>query len=105
VDCINTGGEKVHAPEVVDVLTSHPGVLDACVFGVPHPRLGNTVAAIVALRPGARLPEVLAHASDRLAKFKAPTVAVQAPVPRTPAGKVDLAAAHALIAGHSSEGA
>ncbi len=105
VDCINTGGEKVHAPEVVDVLTSQPGVIDACVFGIPHARLGSAVAAVVHLRSGASLTEVLMVTSDRLARFKTPTVAVQAPVPRTAVGKVDLAAARALIDDHCPEGA
>lgn len=104
-DCINTGGEKVYAPEVTEVLTSHPAVVDAAVFGLPCPRFGSTVAALLHLRPDACLDTVLAHARAGLASFKIPTVVLNVPViPRTAAGKVDLAAARALITAAAPEG-
>lgn len=49
--CINTGGEKVHAEEVEEVLKRHRGVADAAVVGVPDERLGQVVAAVVELLP------------------------------------------------------
>jgi acyl-CoA synthetase (AMP-forming)/AMP-acid ligase II len=51
--CVNTGGEKVFPEEVDGALKSHPGVFDALVIGVPDERLGQRVAALVQLRPGA----------------------------------------------------
>jgi fatty-acyl-CoA synthase len=99
-DCLNTGGEKVWAPEVAEVLTDHPAVTDAAVVGIPHPRLGTAVAALIHLHDtAATTADVLAYARTRLAGYKLPTtvVAVSA-VPRTGAGKVDLAAARALAA-------
>jgi 3-oxocholest-4-en-26-oate---CoA ligase len=49
-DCINTGGEKVYAPEVAEVLLTHPAVTDVAVFSMPHPRLGEAVTALIAGR-------------------------------------------------------
>src|SRR5947199_7667920 len=50
-DIINRGGQKVSPLEVEEVLLSHPAVLEAGVFAVPHPTLGENVAAVVVLRP------------------------------------------------------
>ncbi|OLT21827.1 hypothetical protein BJF78_33840 [Pseudonocardia sp. CNS-139] len=51
---INTGGEKVYADEVELALHEHPAVRDAIVLGVPDPRWGSAVAAVVSLERGAR---------------------------------------------------
>jgi 3-oxocholest-4-en-26-oate---CoA ligase len=88
---------------VAEVLASHPSVLDAAVFALPHPRLGSTVTALLQLRPGTRIDAVLDHARGQLAGYKQPTIAIGVPaVPRTSAGKVDLTltAARALAAAH-----
>ncbi len=100
-ECINTGGEKVYAPEVADTLRQHPGVRDALVLGVPHPRFGQTVTALVQLSPGTTTDVVREHARAHLAGFKVPTVVIGVPaIPRTGAGKPDLATAHAVAAQH-----
>jgi long-chain acyl-CoA synthetase len=52
-DLIIRGGYNVYPREVEEVLYEHPDVLEAAVIGVPHPELGEEVAAAVALRPGA----------------------------------------------------
>lgn len=102
VECINTGGEKVWAPEVADVLRHHPGVRDALVVAVPDPRLGHAVAALVELHPGTTPPQVQAHARQRLAGYKVPTTVVAvAALPRTAAGKPDLATARVLAEQHT----
>ena len=54
-EVINRGGQKVAPGEVEEVLLSHPDVVEAAVFSVPHARLGADVAAAVVLRPGATL--------------------------------------------------
>jgi len=52
-ELINRGGEKISPFEIEKVLLSHPDVLEAVAFAVPHPRLGEDVGAAVVLRPGA----------------------------------------------------
>lgn len=50
--CINTGGEKVFPEEVEQALKAHAAVFDALVVGVPDPRWGERVVAVVSLRDG-----------------------------------------------------
>lgn len=52
-DMIVRGGENVYCAEVEAVLHAHPEVVDAAVLGIPHPVLGEEVAAVVRLRPRA----------------------------------------------------
>ena len=51
-EIINRGGEKVAPLEVDNVLSAHPAVAQALTFAMPHPRLGEEVAAAIVLRPG-----------------------------------------------------
>jgi acyl carrier protein len=73
-EMINRGGEKVSPREVDDVLTAHPAVARAVTFPVPHPTLGEDVAAAIVLRPRAHASEdeIRRFVSDRLAVFKVP---------------------------------
>jgi acyl-CoA synthetase (AMP-forming)/AMP-acid ligase II len=93
---INTGGEKVYTKEVEDVLLDTPEVVDAVVVGVPDPRWGEAVAALVVLAgdPGASSlrPEELAdRVGSRLAGYKKPRhVLVVDSLRRGPNGKVEL---------------
>jgi long-chain acyl-CoA synthetase len=85
------GGYSVFPPEVEGVLLGHPDVAEAAVIGLPHPELGEEVAAFVALRPGARASadELTAYCRDRLAAFKYPrSVTLLAELPRSATGKV-----------------
>ena len=90
---INTGGEKVFAEEVENVVRRHPSVEDAMVVGVPDPRWGHRVAAVVALRPGAglTLEQLREYVGRDLADYKRPSVLVVQPsLERSPSGKADL---------------
>ncbi|MFE2743733.1 class I adenylate-forming enzyme family protein [Streptomyces scopuliridis] len=91
-DMIVRGGENVYCVEVEGVLHAHPDVIDAAVLGVPHPVLGEEVAAVVRIRPGAGTDagELRAHVGRRLAAFKVPAhVLVQeGPLPRNATGKI-----------------
>jgi fatty-acyl-CoA synthase len=93
--CINTGGEKVYVEEVERVLKSHPAVYDALVVGVPSPRWGQQVTAVIAVRPGAAPPtlaELRAHCAPHLADYKVPKAVLTAPeIARSPSGKPDYA--------------
>jgi acyl-CoA synthetase (AMP-forming)/AMP-acid ligase II len=91
--CINTGGEKVYPEEVEAVLKSHPAIADAVVVGVPDPRLGQRVAAVVGLRHGAApldLEAVQAACRPHVAGYKVPRhLVIVDSVRRSPAGKAD----------------
>lgn len=90
-DMIITGGENVYSPEVERVLSEHPGVLEVAVIGVPDDQWGESVKAVVALKPGADTSEVelIEWTRERLARFKAPrTIDVVEALPRNPTGKV-----------------
>ena len=90
---INTGGEKVFAEEVEQVLLSHPAVRDAMVVGTPDPRWGSRIVAVVALRPGTELTDEQARAyvGERLADHKRPReLVVVDELKRSPSGKADL---------------
>jgi fatty-acyl-CoA synthase len=89
---INTGGEKVFAEEVEEVLVEHPGVAEAVVVGVPDDRWGSRVTALVVPEAGAELGEreLADHVGRRLAGYKRPrSVFVVGQVERTISGKID----------------
>jgi len=91
VDILKTGGEKVSALEIEDVLRSHEGVLDCAVVGVPDAVWGERVCAAVVPRPGRDVsPDQLrALAKSRLAPYKVPKDYVIVPdLPRNAMGKV-----------------
>ncbi|GMV04067.1 MAG: fatty-acyl-CoA synthase [Gemmatimonadota bacterium] len=91
VDILKTGGEKVSALEIEDVLRTFPGVTDCAVVGVPDPAWGDRVCAAVVAAPGAAPdPEALrAFARERLAPYKVPKdVLVLEALPRNAMGKV-----------------
>jgi long-chain acyl-CoA synthetase len=85
------GGYSVFPAEVEAILLTHPAVAEAAVLGMPHPELGEDVAAFVALRPGsaATADELLTHCRDRLAAFKYPRrLVVLDALPKSPTGKI-----------------
>jgi acyl-CoA synthetase (AMP-forming)/AMP-acid ligase II len=91
--CINTGGEKVFPEEVEEVLKRHPAVRDAAVTGLPDPRFGERIAALVDLKDGASVPaidDLIAHVKGLLSHYKAPRhVLIVESVARAPNGKLD----------------
>ncbi len=90
--CINTGGEKVFAEEVEQVLKRHPAVHDVLVTGTPNERWGQQVTAVVALKPGttATDEELRETAAKELARYKLPRAVVFVDaVMRAPTGKPD----------------
>jgi long-chain acyl-CoA synthetase len=90
-DMVLRAGENVYCAEVEAAIYELPEVLEAAVFGIPHQRLGEEVAAAVYLREGRSLTaEALqAHVAKRLAGFKVPSVVsfLDEPLPRNAAGK------------------
>ena len=89
---INSGGEKIYPEEVEGALKGHPDVFDALVVGVPDPRFGQHVAAVVAPRKGKHptLAELDAFVRTEIAGYKVPrSLWIVDEVKRSPAGKPD----------------
>jgi len=90
-DMINRGGLKVVPQEVEEVLRRHPGVADACVAGVPDPRLGEVPVAWILPAAGAApaQAELQEFARRSLAGYKVPVaVRLIQELPRNEIGKV-----------------
>ncbi|MFC3616537.1 class I adenylate-forming enzyme family protein [Lutimaribacter marinistellae] len=87
------GGENIACLDVEGSLHHHSDVLEACVFPIPHPRLGETVGAAIQAPPGTQLTcdTIAEFLSGRIAKFKIPErIWVQAePLPRGATDKID----------------
>lgn len=93
-DIINRGGEKISPREIDEALLEHDDLADAVVFAVPHPTLGQDLAAAVVLRKGAATGEsaLRQFLLGRLAPSKVPSriVFVNA-IPKQATGKVQRA--------------
>jgi acyl-CoA synthetase (AMP-forming)/AMP-acid ligase II len=90
-DMIISGGENIYSVEVERAITDHPAVLDAAVFGIPDPKWGESVKAVVELSSGAEATEaeLIEWCKERLARYKCPkSVDIVAALPRNPTGKL-----------------
>jgi acyl-CoA synthetase (AMP-forming)/AMP-acid ligase II len=91
-DMLITGGENVYSREVEDALERHPAVRETAVIGMPDPKWGESVCAIVRKQPDAVLTaeELTAFARTQLAGFKCPkTVIFVEAMPYQNTGKID----------------
>jgi malonyl-CoA/methylmalonyl-CoA synthetase len=92
VDILKTGGEKVSALEIEEVLRTYPTVRDCAVVGVPDPEWGDRVCAAVVARERADPPDpaaLRAYLRERLAPYKVPKeVRLVDDLPRNAMGKV-----------------
>ena len=90
-DMVIRGGENVYCSEVETAIYHHDAIAEACVFGIPEERLGEEVAAVLVLRPGASLTEdeLRQFLAASLAKHKIPTKIWfrNEPIPRNANGK------------------
>ncbi|MEO5852999.1 MAG: long-chain-fatty-acid--CoA ligase [Nocardioides sp.] len=90
-DMIISGGENIYSPEIERVLAEHPAVMEVAVIGVPDDRWGETVKAVVSLKPGTTATEadLIGYCREHLASYKCPTsVDVVEALPRNPTGKI-----------------
>jgi len=73
-EIINRGGEKVSPREVDEIMMDHPAVAQVVCFGMPHPKLGEEVAAVVVLKEGATATdrEIQEFVAKRAADYKVP---------------------------------
>jgi acyl-CoA synthetase (AMP-forming)/AMP-acid ligase II len=91
-DMVVSGGFNVFPRQVEDVLLGHPAVAQAAVIGVPHPKWGEAVHAVVVLRAGAQVSadELIAAVKKKLGSVSTPkTIAFTGELPVNPAGKLD----------------
>jgi fatty-acyl-CoA synthase len=91
-DMIISGGFNVYSAEVEAAIMALPQVHECAVIGVPHPKWGEAVKALVVLRAGQSLtePEILDHCKIKLGGVKSPkSVEFVAEIAKTPAGKID----------------
>jgi oxalate---CoA ligase len=90
-EIINRGGEKVSPREVDEILMDHPAVAQVVCFGMPHPKLGEEVAACVVLREGqtATERELLEFVARRAADYKVPKkILFRDEIPKGATGKL-----------------
>ncbi|AOF83287.1 AMP-binding enzyme family protein [Methyloversatilis sp. RAC08] len=90
-EMINRGGEKIAPREIDEALLAHPEVKEAVAFALPHPTLGEDLAAAVVLHPGSTVgPDTLREfLFGCLAGFKVPSeIILLLEIPKGPTGKV-----------------
>jgi acyl-CoA synthetase (AMP-forming)/AMP-acid ligase II len=91
VDMVISGGVNIYPAEIEAVLHAHPAVADAAVIGVPDDEWGESVKAVVVLRPGtqATAEELIGFCTERLAPYKKPrSIDFVDDLPRDAAGKL-----------------
>ena len=90
-DMIIRGGYNVYPREIEEVLHEHPAVREAAVIGIPHPALGEEVAAAVALKPGVDVTtdELRDFVKHQVAAYKYPRELWLADeLPKGPTGEI-----------------
>lgn len=91
-DMIISGGYNIYPAELENVISDHPGVIEAAVFGVPDEKWGETPMAIVVTDGKTKVSEeeIVARCADVLGSYKKPHVVkiTQEPLPKSPVGKV-----------------
>ena len=91
-DMIITGGENVYSTEVENVVAQYPGVLQCALIGIPDPRWGEAVHAVVVVKAGTTVDaaDLIAFCKERIAGYKCPhSVDVRTdPLPMSGAGKI-----------------
>jgi acyl-CoA synthetase (AMP-forming)/AMP-acid ligase II len=90
-DMILTGGENVYSTEVENILYTHPAILECAVIGVPDPKWGEAVKAIVVLKEGQKATGqvIIQYCKHRIAHYKAPkSIDFIDVLPKTGSGKI-----------------
>ncbi|HTL82341.1 MAG TPA: acyl-CoA synthetase [Bacteroidia bacterium] len=99
-DIIKSGGYKISALEIENIIASHPAIVECCVIGIPDETWGEKIAAVVKLKDGSELSlEALrAFAENKIAAYKLPSVLkILNELPRNAMGKVVKSEARKLL--------
>jgi len=101
-DVIISGGENIYPVQIEDFLRRNDNIKDTAVIGLLNQRLGEIVAAIIELKPGAQCGEedIRAFCED-LPRYKRPRKIIFANVPRNPTGKIEKPKLREIYAGGS----
>jgi acyl-CoA synthetase (AMP-forming)/AMP-acid ligase II len=90
-DMIISGGENIYSVQVEEAINQHPAVLECAVIGIPDAEWGETVKAVVVLKPGqeATEQEIIDEAKNHLASYQKPrSVDFVSQLPKAPTGKI-----------------
>ncbi len=90
-DMIISGGSNIYPREVEEVICTHPAVSEVAVVGMPDPKWGESVKALIVLRPGAHATEaeIVEHCTRQLASYKKPhSVEFLPELPKNAYGKI-----------------
>ena len=90
-DMIISGGENIYSVQVEEAINQHPAVLECAVFGVPDDEWGESVKAVVVLKPGTQATEqeIIDEAKRHLASYQKPrSVDFVSELPKAPTGKI-----------------
>ncbi|HZD25391.1 MAG TPA: AMP-binding protein, partial [Alphaproteobacteria bacterium] len=91
-DMIISGGFNIYPAELENVLSGHPDVLEAAVFGIPDERWGETPMAVCVVRPGATVSEqaLIDLVAEQLGSYKKPKAVIlsEEPLPKSAVGKI-----------------
>ena len=92
-DLIKYKGYSIFAREIEEVLKTHPKIKEAAVIGVPDPKVGANIKAVIVLEADARgkmsEEEIVGHCQEKLAHYKVPKIIeFRGEIPRTDVGKV-----------------
>lgn len=100
-EIVNRGGEKVSPREVDEALLEHPGVAQVAAFGMPHPSLGEDLAAAIVRRADSHVSEaeLRQFLSSKLSDFKVPSrIVFVDTIPKGPTGKIQRTSLHEKLA-------
>ena len=93
-DLIVASGFNIYPREVEEVLLHHPSIAEAAVIGIPHEYRGETVAAVIVLKPGFEpseetRDEIIAYCKKEMTPYKVPKfIEFRKGLPKTLIGKV-----------------
>ncbi len=90
-DMIVSGGENVYSAEVENAVLKHAAIASCAVIGIPSEKWGESVHAVVVLKPGMGVgeAELIAHCKTLIANYKCPrSVEVRSELPLSAAGKL-----------------
>jgi acyl-CoA synthetase (AMP-forming)/AMP-acid ligase II len=106
-DMIISGGFNIYPAEVENALMAHPSVIECAVVGTPDEQWGETVSAVVRLRPGhdASADELRRHCADALGSYKKPRrfAFSDRPLPKSEVGKLLRRVARTEFFGEAAE--